>query len=173
MGRIILIVLYLFLHPDLSKAQVKPQTSLNLKNQTFVAKVIRILDGDTMEILYQNNPIKIRLAHIDCPEKRGSQPFGNNAKITLSNLCFAQNVTVQAQNYDRNKRLIAVIINQTKQNVNQEMVKQGMAWHFKKYSKDITYSKLEAEARKNKIGLWQDKNPIAPWLWRSTQKPKK
>ena len=47
-----------------------------------------------MEVLYEETPIKIRLAHIDCPEKRGKQPFGNNAKVALSDLCFGQNVTV-------------------------------------------------------------------------------
>ncbi len=53
------------------------------------------------------------------------------------------------------------------------MVKQGMAWHFKKYSKDLTYTKLEAEARRNKIGLWRDPNPVEPWAWRSKPKIKK
>uniref|UniRef100_UPI0018EBCD01 thermonuclease family protein n=1 Tax=Pedobacter sp. ASV28 TaxID=2795123 RepID=UPI0018EBCD01 len=59
-----------------------------------------------------------------------------------------------------------VVVNIKKQVVNQEMVKQGMAWHFKRYSTNETYARLELIARKNKVGLWQDKNPIAPWLWR-------
>ena len=50
------------------------------------------------------------------------------------------------------------------------MLKQGMAWHYKKYSKDLDYAKLETEARKNRVGLWQDRNPIAPWLWREKKK---
>lgn len=128
------------------------------------------MDGDTMEILYKKTPIKIRLAHIDSPEKRGTQPFGNNAKQALSNLCFGKTVTIKAEKYDRYKRLIAVIINNQGQNVNQQMLKLGMAWHYKKYSKDSDYAKLETEARKNRIGLWQDKNPIAPWLWREKKK---
>lgn len=169
MGKIITLICLLFVSASFAQ---QVQTT-NPKNKTFTAKVTRIIDGDTMEVLYQNKPIKIRLAHIDCPEKRGKQPFGTQAKIALSNLCFAQDVSVQGQNYDRNKRLIAVIVNQKKQNVNQEMVKQGMAWHFKKYSKDVSYTKLEIEARKNKIGLWQDANPIAPWAWRSTPKTRK
>ena len=146
------------------------QLSEKLAKKTFPAKVIGITDGDTMEILYKNHPVKIRLAHIDCPEKRGKQPFGNNAKIALSNLCFGRMVTVKAEKYDRYKRLIAVVINDKNQNVNQEMVKLGMAWHFTKYSKDTFYSKLEAAARRNRVGLWQDKNPIAPWLWREKKK---
>jgi len=169
MGKIVLVILFLFIHPVFAQQKVAQQVQLNLKNKTIVAKVIRILDGDTMEVLYLNKPIKVRLAHIDCPEKRGSQPFGNNAKKALSDLCFGQNVTVYGEKYDRNKRLIAVVVNTKKQVVNQEMVKQGMAWHFKRYSKDATYARLELTARKNKIGLWQDKNPVAPWEWR---KPK-
>lgn len=165
-GKIVVFLLFLFIHPVFGQIKINQPTLVNLKNQIFVAKVIRILDGDTMEILYKNTPIKIRLAHIDCPEKRGSQPYGNNAKKALSDLCFGQQVTVYGEKYDRNKRLIAVVFNNKKQNVNQEMLKQGMAWHFKRYSKDITYANLEANARKNRIGLWHDLNPIAPWLWR-------
>ncbi|MDX3914903.1 MAG: thermonuclease family protein [Pseudosphingobacterium sp.] len=142
----------------------------NLARKTFPAKVVRILDGDTMEVLYDNRDrIKIRLAHIDCPEKRSSQPFANRAKQALSNLCFGQYVTVHSDKYDRFGRLIAVLVNGSKQIVNQEMVRQGMAWHFKRYSKDSVYAKLEQEARLNRVGLWHDHNPIAPWKWR---KPK-
>jgi len=166
MGKIIALILLLFSGQDLSLADPG-----NLKNTVFTAKVIRILDGDTMEVLYQNTPIKIRLAHIDCPEKRRKQPFGNNAKIALSDLCFGQNVTIQAQKYDRYTRLIAVVINSRKQTVNQEMVKKGMAWHFKKYSTNPLYAKLEIEARRNKVGLWKDANPTPPWEWRKP-KPK-
>lgn len=159
------VFLILFLQLACSQNTTQP-TLTSFEHQTFTAKVIRIIDGDTMEVLYEEMPIKIRLAHIDCPEKRGKQPFGNNAKIALSDLCFGQRVTVLGESYDRYKRLLAVIINEAKQNVNQELVKQGMAWHFKRYSTDQTYHQLEMEARKNKIGLWQDQNPIAPWNWR-------
>ncbi|MCZ4224958.1 thermonuclease family protein [Pedobacter rhodius] len=133
----------------------------------FTAKVIRIIDGDTMEILYQDHPVKIRLAHIDCPEKRAAQPFGNNAKEALSDLCFGQMVDVKVEKYDRYKRLIAIVVNGKRQIVNQEMIKQGMAWHFKKYSSDGVYAKLEIIAREKKVGLWHDANPIPPWEWRN------
>lgn len=165
------ISIFLFLSINLACSQQPPrqliQTDLN--NLAFKAKVIRIIDGDTMEVLYQNNPIKIRLEHIDCPEKRGSQPFGNNAKIALSALCFGQQVTVYGGKHDRYKRLLAVIVNDKKENVNQEMIKQGMAWHYKKFSRDPIYAQLEITARNKKIGLWQDANPTPPWDWRKTK----
>jgi endonuclease YncB( thermonuclease family) len=66
---------------------------------------------------------------------------------------------------DRYKRLIAeVYCNNI--NINKELVKNGLAWHFKKYSSDNDYAKLEIQARKLKVGLWQQSNPIAPWNWR-------
>lgn len=171
MGRIITLLLLLTLSLGCSQEKVfQPLVATSVANQTFVAKVIRIIDGDTMEVLYDNKPLKIRLAHIDCPEKRGKQPFGNNAKLALSDLCFGQMVTVQGENYDRYKRLIAVIINNKKQIVNQEMVRRGMAWHFTRYSTDAFYDELEAEARQNKVGLWQEPNPTPPWNWRRNNK---
>lgn len=162
---LVLILLSVF---SLGQNQLKE----NLSHKTFSAKVIGISDGDTMEVLYKKTPIKIRLAHVDSPEKRGTQPFGNNAKQALSHLCFGKTVMIESEKYDRYKRLIAVVINDRKQIVNQEMIKQGMAWHYKKYSSDPVYAKLESEARNNRIGLWQDKNPIAPWLWRENKKKK-
>ncbi len=169
LGKVILLISALLFSTSFSSPNKSDTLAISHQKLPFNAKVIRIMDGDTMEVLYNNTPIKIRLAHIDSPEKRNSQPFGNNAKKALSDLCFSQNVLVYPQKYDRYKRLIAIIINSKKQTVNQEMVKVGMAWHFKKYSSDVTYAVLENNARKNRIGLWKEPNPIAPWEWR---KPK-
>ena len=137
------------------------------ENKILDAKIIRIIDGDTAEILYDELPIKLRLAHIDTPEKRGKQPYGNRAKIALSDLCFGQMVKIHTEGkYDGYGRLIAVIYNNQGLNVNKEMVRLGMAWHYKKHSDDYSYDVLEKEARSLKIGLWQDNNPIAPWNYR-------
>lgn len=149
---------------------IRGQSTEKLTNKTFSAQVIGISDGDTMEVLYEKNPLKIRLAHIDAPEKKGSQPFGNNAKQALSALCFGRYVTVIGGRNDRYHRLIAVIINDKNQNINKEMLKLGMAWHYKKYSQDADYAQLENQARRKRIGLWLDKNPIEPWLWRKLKK---
>ena len=31
----------------------------------------------------------------------------------------------------------------------------------------IKWFDLEKKARKQKVGLWKDENPIAPWEWRN------
>jgi micrococcal nuclease len=131
----------------------------------ITGKVISVKDGDTIKILYNGKSLTIRLAHIDCPEKK--QPFGIAAKQFTSSKCHGQTVTVQHENkYDRNKRLIGVVINAKGENINTDLVKAGLARHFKKYSTLKEYASLENTARQNKIGLWADKNPVAPWDWR-------
>jgi micrococcal nuclease len=131
----------------------------------ITGKVIAVKDGDTIKILYNGKQLTIRLAHIDCPEKK--QPFGMTAKQFTSSKCYGQMVTIQHENkYDRNKRLIGVVINAKGENINAALVKAGLAWHFKKYSTQKEYAVLENTARQNKIGLWADKNPVAPWDWR-------
>ena len=135
--------------------------------KSITGKVIAVKDGDTIEILYDGKPLTIRFAHVDCPEIKKGQPFGQAAKQFTSDLCFGQNVTVINEGkYDRYKRLIGVIINEKNENVNKELVKSGFAWHFKKYSTDTSYDDLELTARQNKIGLWVDDNPTPPWDWR-------
>lgn len=132
--------------------------------QVFEGRVIGVKDGDTIEVLYDSIPVRIRLAHIDSPESR--QPFGSAAKKFLSDLCYDRIVKVQRTGRpDRFGRTIAVVhIGDT--SVNLAMVQTGMAWHFKKYSKDQEYAIAEAEARERGIGLWPDDGPVAPWEWR-------
>ena len=132
---------------------------------TLSGKVISVKDGDTIDILYYNKKLTIRLAHIDCPEKK--QPYGQAARQFVSDKCFGQTVTIRHNNeYDRSKRLIGEVILANNENLNKLLVKAGLAWHFKKYSTDNSYAVLEQEARKQRIGLWSEPNPVAPWEWR-------
>jgi len=164
---IITIILILLNFQNFQTADVKSEISA-AENLTLKVKIIGIKDGDTVEVLYYQLPFTVRLEHIDAPEKK--QAFGTVSKKKLSDLCFGKMVTIISKNkkgsYDRNGRMIAEIYLENGVNVNKEMVKSGLAWHFKNYSSDKSYSDLEILARKNKIGLWQDKNAIAPWIFR-------
>jgi endonuclease YncB( thermonuclease family) len=128
-------------------------------------KVVAVKDGDTIEVLLNGKAQRIRLGHIDCPEK--NQPFGAKAKSYTATKCFGQTVTVlHTRQYDRNKRLIAEIILGNGDTLNRELVKAGLAWHYKKYSTDTVYAGQEQAARAAKKGLWADHAPVAPWQWR-------
>ena len=137
----------------------------------FEAKVIGVKDGDTIEVLYNNKPVVIRFEHIDCPEKK--QPFGMKAKQFVSKLIFGKTVKILSKGKtDRWKRLIATIKTLDGVNVNKELVKVGLAMHFKKYSKDKTYDVIELIAKNNKVGMWSQKEVIEPWNYRKMKRKK-
>lgn len=173
-GRLLRWALYssviFYILPTFGQVAANTRGPEHLAGKTFTAQVIRILDGDTMEVLFNDRPVRIRLSHIDCPEVRKSQPFSSRAKQALSALCYAQLVVVHAEDYDFYGRLLAVVENEQKQIVNQELVRQGMAWHYKRYSSDVKYADLEIQAREHRVGLWKDPDPVAPWEWRKPRK---
>lgn len=138
----------------------------------FAGKIIGITDGDTYKILYNNQAFTLRLAHIDCPEKRGNQPYGTEAKKIASMLCFGKQVNVVHQGFDRNKRIIAEIYLLNNTFINLKMVQLGYAWHFKKYSKSQLFANAEITARNAKVGLWASEVAIAPWDFRKKKKTK-
>ncbi|TJZ62984.1 thermonuclease family protein [Sphingobacterium olei] len=166
MTRIFLLLLVLLAGQSCGQSQEKQTGPEDLQHKTFMAKAIRIIDGDTMEVLYRGQSVRIRLTHIDSPERRRSQPFGKAAKQALSSLCHDQEVTIVSEKYDRYGRLLAEVKNERGQIINQEMVKLGMAWHFKRYSSDTTYAHLEEEARRLKIGFWAENDSIIGLMWK-------
>ena len=131
-------------------------SNLNKLPKEFEATVISIKDGDTVEVLYENEPIIIRLEHIDCPERK--KPYWQQAKQFTSDFCFKKKVLVLSSGkFDRYRRLIAEIKYKDKI-LNKELVSHGYAIHFKKYSKDTNYAFLEEKAKQDKIGIWSQKS---------------
>ena len=138
-------------------------TSYRVEEQS--GKVVKIIDGDTFDMLTpENKTVRIRMNGIDCPERK--QDYYQVAKDGLGNMIFQKNVELQVTGRDRNKRLIAIVFC-NKQNINLAMIRQGYAWHFKKYSSDSSFARAELEARKKKLGLWKMDNPIPPWEFRN------
>ncbi|WP_299702131.1 thermonuclease family protein [uncultured Pontibacter sp.] len=131
-------------------------------------RVVGVKDGDTFELLRGGQTVTVRLYGIDTPEK--NQAYGQRAKQFASDLAFGKNVRLIEHNKDRYGRTVGTIILPDGRNLNEEMVREGYAWHYTAYSKDKNLANLEADARRFKRGLWQDPNPIAPWDFRK-QKP--
>ena len=118
----------------------------------LTGKVVGVTDGDTITVLYQGNKqYKVRLQHIDCPEV--GQPFATKAKQALSAKVFNKKVTIKWDEIDVYKRILGnVYIG--KRWINPELVSEGMAWHYKFYSKDKTMAAAETKARTAKLGIW-------------------
>jgi micrococcal nuclease len=131
----------------------------------FSGRVVAILDGDTIEVLHNRTTERVRLAGIDCPEKK--QAFGQRAKQATSTLSFGQQVTVDRIGKDRYGRTLGAVELMDGTNLNYALVHQCWCWWYRKYAPDYAILQaLEAEARGAKKGLWADSNPVPPWVWR-------
>lgn len=137
--------------------------ALGAQAETFNAKVIVVMDGDTVMVLREGQKIKIRLANIDAPEK--AQPFGKQARDSLLELVGKKQIQVDTQAVDQYGRTVG-LITVDGLDVNQEQVRRGMAWEYSHYHTDKTYIGLQSDARRARRGLWMQSNPQAPWLWR-------
>lgn len=123
--------------------------------------VTHIVDGDTYDILLSGQKTRIRMDGIDAPER--GMDFYKQAKNYLGGLCENKEIRVEVTDTDKYGRSIAKSYLPDGRELGLEMVKAGMAWHYKKYSNDATLSQLEQEAKNAGIGLWSINNPEAPW----------
>jgi len=129
-------------------------------------KVIGVADGDTITVLRDKQPQKIRLYGIDCPEKR--QPFGKRAKQFTSELVFGKVVEVEPVATDRYGRTVA-FVRVENITINEELIKEGLGWVYVRYCKlplCVDWQGLESEARFGKRGLWLEQGEIPPWEFR-------
>ncbi len=141
-------------------------------------KVIKIIDGDTIDVLTADKKtIRLRFNGIDTPER--GQPFGNNATKFVGDTVGGKIVRLVTHDKDQYGRVIADIylpvddplVELPDLFLNRELVKRGLAWHYKFYSDDKRLADDEDNARLKKLGLWGGSHkPIAPWDWRKLSK---
>jgi micrococcal nuclease len=135
----------------------------------FSAKVVAVLDGDTVLVVHKaaaqraGGLMKIRLAGIDAPEKE--QDYGAASRSTLKEMVWHRQIRVHTQAVDKYGRTVAQL-EMDDLSVNEEMLRRGMAWEYSHYHSDRRYIAIEQEARRSGRGLWAQRDPIPPWIWR-------
>jgi endonuclease YncB( thermonuclease family) len=137
--------------------------SLPSHSDTMRGKVLYVIDGDTIQLLSNGKEERIRLAEIDTPET--SQRYGNVAKQALAKWIDGDVVKVIYNKRGHYGRIIGTVYHNGT-NINEKLVAEGHAWHFKRYSDSAKLSSLESKARNLGIGLWANPNPVAPWDYR-------
>lgn len=133
--------------------------------ETFSAKVIMVMDGDTVMVLRDGQKIKIRMANIDAPEK--DQAFGMQARNSLQEMIDKKQVQIDSQAIDQYGRMVG-FISVDGRKINEEQVKRGMAWEYSHYHSDRSYIAMQNEAQQARRGLWAQHHPLEPWQWRKT-----
>lgn len=132
-------------------------------SESFMGKCLTVLDGDTICVSYEGDKMDVRLDGIDCPEE--TQEFHKEAKQMTTNLVLGKTILVEIKGYDQYGRCIAGVKIGYK-DLALELVRAGLAWHYKRYSSDQTLAAAEEAARIKKIGIWSQPSPTAPWDYR-------
>lgn len=125
---------------------------------------MKVVDGDTFDLMFEEKKIRVRMFGIDSPER--GQAFNVKAKQFTASIIASKEVSVIVRNKDRYGRFVCDVYLSDSTYVNAEIVKAGYAWHFTRYSDDVQLAELQDEARNDKRGLWQDSDPLPPWEFR-------
>ncbi|WP_297407397.1 thermonuclease family protein [uncultured Cetobacterium sp.] len=131
-------------------------------------KVIKVADGDTITILDKGKKVRVRFYGIDAPEKK--QEYGLKSFNILKKLVNKKEVTVHIKDKDQYGRVVGIVYLSDK-NINLYMLKSGNAWWYKRYAKNEYKFRLAVkEAQKKDLGLWKEKNPTPPWIFRKNNR---
>jgi micrococcal nuclease len=138
--------------------------------QNTSSQVVSVGDGDTLRVAISGKTEIIRMACIDAPETKQA-PYGKAASLRLKQLLpKGQAVQIRTIERDRYGRMVAEVF-LGNQSINLQMVKDGQAVVYSKYldscaaTKD-QYIKAEAEAKRKRLGFWNQDNPVMPWDFR-------
>jgi len=137
--------------------------ALNAQAESFEAKVLTVMDGDTVFVKTGPFKAKLRLVNIDAPEK--DQPFGKQSQESLQSLIGGKVIQVESKAVDKFGRTIA-LVSIGDINVNEEQVRRGMAWAYSRSRDGKAYDILQSEAQQARRGLWSQTNPQTPSQWR-------
>lgn len=142
--------------------------SASLHGAEWPGQVVGVKDGDTVEVLRGRAAVVVRLYGVDCPEL--GQPFGRRAREATSSLAFGKTVTVREVSRDQYGRVVASVVLPGNQDLGEALLRQGLAWWFRRFApRHTAYRLLEEAARERRLGLWQDASPTPPWAWRSSR----
>lgn len=135
-------------------------------NEIISGKVINVVDGNTLELLANDNETyKILLYGIDSPEIE--QEFGGKSKRFLEKLILNKNVEVAIHGKDRmGIRLGIILING--EDPRKMLLEEGLAWTSERQPiQELEI--IKEKAREKEKGLWKEQYPTPPWIFRRQQ----
>ena len=122
-----------------------------------------VIDGDTIKI----NKTQVRLFGIDGPEI--NHPYGKKAKWALHKLCAGHIVRAEITDIDDHGRTVAHCYLPDGRDLSAEMVKQGLAIDWPKFS-DGRYKNLEVPDARKKLFLADSRQKGRMHVWHKFEK---
>lgn len=125
----------------------------------FHGQVIAVRSCDEIAVRHKAKIIAVRIAGIDCPGR--TQPFAAEAKSFVGRLVNTHSISVKPTGHDRHRRVWAHVFLPNGRSLAYEMVKSGWA-QVSASAVDERLAELEQDARRAKLGLWNDTHPVLP-----------
>jgi micrococcal nuclease len=153
---------------DYGQKQDKVQQS-SVKNQVSVreaAKVLRVVDGDTIRVLVQGKEDTVRLIGIDAPEtidpKKSAQCFGKEASEKAKEVLENKTIILESDSTqgDRDEygRLLRYIFLEDGTNFDKFILREGYAYEYtfknNPYKYQSEFIQAEKKAKEENKGLW-------------------
>ncbi len=133
--------------------------------EILIGKASQIMEGDTFKLdVLGATETTIRLVGVDAPEL--DQPFGNEARIWLTEKTDGQILRVELKDKDQEGRSLGDVYIGARW-LNHELLIAGLAWHEVKSSQDIRLAQAQLEARSKFAGIWRSASLVAPWDYRN------
>lgn len=129
----------------------------------FKAQVVKVLDGDTIKIRYQNKEETVRFLLVDTPETvhptKSVQPFGPEASAYTKKRLTNKTVEIEIDVGERDKygRLLAYVYEGGKM-INRELLEKGYARVAYVFAPNTRYvdefREIQKKAQQKKVGIW-------------------
>ena len=135
-----------------------------------LSTVVSVIDGDTIKVKIQQKTITVRLSCIDAPELK-QKPWGELSTNRLKQLLpSGLPVTIRTVDQDKYGRTVAEVFDRGR-SINLQMVRESYAVVYRQYLNNCAtntnqYLITEAQAQKNKLGFWNQPQPVMPWDFR-------
>jgi micrococcal nuclease len=136
-----------------------------------MGRVVRVLDGDTYEVLTRSQPVRVRLRGVDAPEL--SQPFGWETADSVTRLLGGQQVWLTRQGIDIYGRTLAGLRVVTPARpggvaLDSLLVVRGWAWAWDPTRRVAGRVAEQASAQRAGLGLWKCGvgGVVPPHVWR-------
>ena len=149
--------------------QVRSPSSVTPENSNSVsAKVLYVIDGDTMDVSIDGKKERVRLIGIDAPEmayeEKQADCFSGESADALKTIINgnAVSLVLDPTQSDRDSygRLLRYLYLPDGTNVNKMMVEQGYAYEYtykeNPYQLQGEFQEAEQKAKAVKAGLWAD-----------------
>ena len=122
-----------------------------LVGRTFDATVVRIADGDSVEIIRSGESarLRVRLEGVDAPEL--GEVFSRDAQDFLRRLALDRRVSVSGRDVDRYGRLVARVM-VAGQDLSLALLNAGLA--CQRFATDAVLAAAESRARASGAGFW-------------------